>query len=121
MKILSTPGAIRFIGFYIDQIVIGIILLLAYYLGIEHLELAVLVIHFAYYIPLEFFLGKSIGKYITGQEVVFEADVGNKIYHIAVRTLVRLVPFEMFSYFLNGNRVMWHDKLSGTRVVNSRR
>lgn len=69
-----------------------------------------------YYVVLEGVFGVTVGKLITGTRVVDKS--GNKPSFGAVlgRTLVRLVPFEPFS-FLGSSAGGWHDQWSSTRVV----
>ena len=84
-----------------------------------------LTINMLYYFICEAFCnGKTIGKWITGLQVV-DLD-GNRptIRRIALRTLARLIPFDYLSFFgtdkwsgeedLDG---FWHDSLSKTYVI----
>ncbi|WP_048512449.1 RDD family protein [Chryseobacterium sp. FH2] len=76
-----------------------------------------LLFYFSYFILMEYFLGKTIGKYITGTSVI--SIDGNKptIGQIVGRTFSRLVPFDALS-FLGENG--WHDSWSDTRVINTK-
>lgn len=71
----------------------------------------------AYYSTLEFTTGKSLAKYITKTKVVDAEGNIPKYSSILLRTLARFIPFEQFS-FLGSESIGWHDKLSGTRVIN---
>ncbi|GAA4150372.1 hypothetical protein GCM10022217_03280 [Chryseobacterium ginsenosidimutans] len=73
--------------------------------------------YFGYFILMEYYLGKTLGKYITGTSVI--SIDGNKptIGQIIGRTFSRLVPFDAFS-FLGENG--WHDSWSDTRVINTK-
>ncbi len=69
-----------------------------------------------YYWTLEGFFGRTIGKLLTGTKVV--AADGSRVdaSAIFVRTLIRLIPFEVFS-FLGASDSGWHDRWSKTVVV----
>lgn len=73
-----------------------------------------------YYILTEAVFQCSIGKLVTGTRVVNEFGQRATFGQIIGRSFARLIPFEAFS-FLGGNKpVGWHDKLSGTRVIEVR-
>lgn len=75
---------------------------------------------FAYYTLLEgAFNGKTIGKFITRTRAVQEDGSPLTWERAALRSLCRLIPFDAFSFMFSD--IGWHDKLSKTRVVNSRR
>lgn len=73
-----------------------------------------------YYWIFEGFFGRTIGKLLTGTKVV--ADDGSRANAFAIlgRTLIRLIPFEAFS-FLGTNNSGWHDRWSKTAVVKAAR
>ncbi|MDJ1502588.1 RDD family protein [Xanthocytophaga agilis] len=70
-----------------------------------------------YYIPLEYFAGKTIGKMITRTKVVTEEGEKPDFGTIVGRSCVRIISFEVFS-FLSETPIGWHDKVSGTMVVD---
>ncbi len=72
-----------------------------------------------YYVFLEGLFGFTFGKLVTGTRVLGVDGRRPSFGAVLVRTLVRFVPFEPFS-FLTGTRG-WHDRWSGTRVVRTRR
>lgn len=70
--------------------------------------------------------GKTPGKYMCRTVVV---DInGNRppLWRLLLRTICRFIPFDAFSFLLGGQwvdgrlRGAWHDKLSGTYVVEAR-
>ncbi len=69
-----------------------------------------------YYIVLETFFAKTIGKAITKTTVVLENGKKASSSDIIIRTFSRLVPFEPFS-FLGEDAYGWHDQWSDTYVV----
>lgn len=71
-----------------------------------------------YYLFFEGLFGRTLGKFITGTRVVATDDRKPNFGQIFGRTLVRLVPFEVFS-FMGTDPQGWHDKWSGTMVVQS--
>ncbi len=70
-----------------------------------------------YYNVFEIFFARTVGKFIT-QTIVVDEN-GEKPNHetIMVRTLCRLIPFEIFS-FIGMPARGWHDSISKTYVVN---
>jgi uncharacterized RDD family membrane protein YckC/ribosomal protein L40E len=73
-------------------------------------------LYFLYYLITESLWQKSIAKFITKTKVVTECGGVPEAKHIIKRSLVRLIPFDAFS-FLSQYPVGWHDKWSGTRVI----
>ena len=77
------------------------------------LVFAVLVV---YFVVIETLTGKSIGKYFTKTKVVDINGTKPSFGRIVLRSICRLIPFEMFSFlFFSGGG--WHDSISKTRVV----
>jgi uncharacterized RDD family membrane protein YckC len=76
-----------------------------------------LALSFSYFFFMEYYLGKTIAKYITGTEVI--SIDGNKptSEQIIARTFSRAVPFDSLSFLGNNG---WHDKWSDTRVINGK-
>ena len=75
-----------------------------------------LIVLFFYYAIMEMYLSRTFGKYFTKTLVVKHNGAKPKVKSIIVRTLVRMIAFEAFS-FLNHNARGWHDTLSVTYVV----
>ena len=74
----------------------------------------------SYYILLESFTGRTLGKLITGTRVVRRDDGGRpRLLQVIGRSFARFVPFEAFSC-LDTPPDGWHDRWSGTRVVRLR-
>lgn len=61
--------------------------------------------------------GRTIGKIITGTKVVTEDGEKPNLNTLLKRNLVRLVPMDQFSFFLE---IGWHDRWSKTRVVKAK-
>lgn len=72
---------------------------------------------FIYYNIIESLTSRSIGKYITQTKVVLEDGSKPAFSDILVRTVCRLIPFELLS-FLGKDGKGWHDSLSKTFVVD---
>ena len=73
-----------------------------------------------YYSVFEGLTGKTLAKYITKTKVVNEKGEKPDFETIFVRTLCRLIPFNVFS-FLGSKDTGWHDRLSKTLVVDSKK
>ena len=68
------------------------------------------------YFLLEWSFGRTMGKLIMGTVVVTKNGLKPGLSSIFIRTLSRLIPFDMFS-FLGASGRIWHDSLSRTYVV----
>lgn len=70
-----------------------------------------------YYWLCESFLGgRTLGKLITGTKVLNQDGSPARPEEILIRTLIRLIPFEVFSIFSTNG--LWHDDWSETMVIN---
>ena len=124
---LASAGQ-RFGGYLIDGVAISILaaafatlLMLGSDLS-EHAEMGKAAAANAfgwYYWLFECIWGRTLGKFTTGTKVVnVDSTQPAPWWRVALRMLVRFVPFEPFSYFITGQRgVMWHDRWTGTRVI----
>ena len=61
---------------------------------------------------------RTIGKLVTGTRVVTTDGNVPGFGKVLGRSLARVIPFEVLS-FLGAIPIGWHDKLSGTRVVQN--
>jgi uncharacterized RDD family membrane protein YckC len=75
--------------------------------------------YFSYYFLSETLFGKTLGKLLTGTKVVNSEGSRLTLSQLAVRNLIRLIPFEAFS-FLGAEPEGWHDTLSRSYVVKAR-
>ena len=87
--------------------------------GIGLIYLMVFAVFFAYYTLLEGSKGKSIGKMVTKTKVIRDDGEPMTFGKAFLRTLCRIVPFEVLSIFF-GNGKMWHDSWTGTTVVKEK-
>lgn len=70
-----------------------------------------------YYNVFEIFFGTTIGKLFTKTVVVDIYGEKPNANAILIRSLCRLIPFEVFSFF-GTPCIGWHDSLSKTYVVS---
>ncbi len=133
MDVLDTQGkdyqlasnGQRFVNFIVDRITSYFLLFLVIGLagdgpnGGEYLILLAFLMIPLYYILLEGYSGKTLGKLISRTRAVNED--GSKLgYGTAfVRTICRIIPFEPFS-ILFSNGVCWHDSIPKTRVIQDK-
>ena len=75
-------------------------------------------IAWGYYFIFESIFQRTIGKFITGTRVVDIIGDKPSVWTIAIRSLIRLIPFEPFS-FLGAKVCGWHDRWSYTFVVKN--
>lgn len=79
------------------------------------------IIFMIFYMISEILLkGKTVGKYITKTLVIMEDGSKPKASDIALRSLCRLIPFDVFS-FLGAQGKGWHDTVSNTYVVDEKK
>lgn len=74
------------------------------------------IIMFLYYATFEIVFGRTLSKYFTKTIVVLIDGSKPKPIDILGRTLIRIIPFEYFTFF-RGRKPGWHDELSKTFVV----
>jgi uncharacterized RDD family membrane protein YckC len=77
-----------------------------------------LVVIFIYFLFFEAIMGRSLAKYITKTKVVMSDGSRPDFAHLLGRTASRFIPFDVFS-FLHTDPIGWHDRVSGTMVVNA--
>ena len=130
---LPTTIGKRFLNFVIDFI-FNIIFFMAYWflLGIilwliGALELIVNLKYlvalssiFLYYTIFEVIWGKTPAKFITKTRVIKENGEKPGIEDIIPRSITRLIPLNPFSFLFSVRPRGWHDKWSGTLVVDDK-
>ena len=79
-----------------------------------------MILYFLYYAPQEALGGVTLGKLITRTRVVREDGGPITLRDALVRTLVRLIPFEAFSFLSQSRPRGWHDSWSKTKVISLR-
>ncbi len=126
----------RFVNYIIDSIAISILyLLILSVVGIIFIKTNPEILNFllndsqylnyllfifvmlGYYFIFESFTGRTIGKYITKTTVVDKEGRKPVVKMVFIRTICRLIPFELLSYLGEG-KPGWHDTLSGTTTIN---
>jgi len=117
---------IRLFNFIIDMLLSYVVLSygFGYALGyygfgnyvIEHPYLFNIIILFVPYFLMEYFFGKTIGKFITRTHVVNSSGGKPTIWQILGRTTARFIPFESFTFLSKEKRGL-HDTISETYVI----
>ena len=80
--------------------------------------LVVIFNYLIYYTACEkLFRGYTLGKLISGTRAIRQDGQELTLKNAFMRSLSRLVPFELFSGF---NTLAWHDKWTDTMVIRSR-
>ena len=137
MNVATVSIGKRFIHFVIDYIFVSFLLLpllgaligiVSALTGVDRSSMNKILISYRlllgagtmilYYVLFEYFLNKTIGKFLTRSIVVTETDAKPSFKSCLLRTLIRFVPLEPFS-ILSSDSKMWHDKWTKT-VVTSR-
>lgn len=121
----------RFVHYLVDSLVIFVLTMFmiqvfsigGYYMTYEFGPLKVnfnnwnrVLISGLYYVLFEFYLHKSLGKFVTKTIVVDEQGQFLSLKKTIIRTLCRLIPFEGFSCLLNPS-IGWHDQISKSFVI----
>ena len=129
VKLVS--GGKRFAGFFVDTVVFRLIIYsVTFFLAFVFakplvtqdevsilffsLGLFILCSYPAYYFLFEAFSQKTPGKFLCRTRVIDEYNNKPSTRTILLRTIIRLVPFEIFSC-LEGRG--WHDRWSDTYVI----
>ena len=137
MNVVTVSIGKRFIHFVIDYIFVSFLLLpllgaligiVSAMTGVDRSSMNKILINYRlllaagtmilYYVLFEYFLNKTIGKFLTRSIVVTETDAKPSFKSCLLRTLIRFVPFEPFS-ILSSDSKMWHDKWTKTVVTSS--
>ena len=137
MNVATVSIGKRFIHFVIDYIFVSFLLLpllgaligiVSAMTGVDRSSMNKILINYRlllaagtmilYYVLFEYFLNKTIGKFLTRSIVVTETDAKPSFKSCLLRTLIRFVPFEPFS-ILSSDSKMWHDKWTKTVVTSS--
>ncbi len=111
----------RLINFVIDMAIIYIVIGLLFQDMSDGIQLILFIGIFLYYFLFETFLQKTPAKYITRTKVVSLDGSKATPGSIALRTLVRFVPFDAISAIgtPKNERTWWHDRWVKTRVVDA--
>lgn len=123
MHLIEASKKKRLINLIIDIIVIA--LLVGITIRIENnIESKILIktiraitVFGGYHILMEYFLGKTIGKYVTNSKVVNKDGSKIDFRTAVIRYMCRFIPFEFASLALGYDAKAWHDTLSKTYVI----
>lgn len=107
----------RLTNYLIDSVIIIMISIIPVLLFSDYLtETEVLLsTMFLYYFVLESSTGQTLGKMVTKTKVVTRDGSKPKIWSIFMRSFLRLIPIDNFSY-LFGTSHGFHDVLSLTKL-----
>lgn len=72
-------------------------------------------IMFLYYLIFEALTGKTLGKMLTKTRVVNKDGTKPTFLKIIIRSMSRIIPFDVFSY-LFGSELGMHDLFSSTKL-----
>jgi len=120
----------RFVNLILDGILINILTSLLGTVGIRYLLgehgywtswlINWVAIPFAYYFVTELAWSKSPAKFLTKTRVVTDKGFKLTASQVALRTILRWIPFEAFSFLFAHRPVGWHDRFAHTKVVDDR-
>lgn len=126
LSIRQVSQGTRFVHYLVDTAVISILYLISTTVAQYILPLLLprlifvpllwyLCIFFLYYIILEGYYQKSLGKMLTGTKVITFEDRKPTMGDIAARTFCRIIPFDNVSFVFS--RFGFHDCISRTTVI----
>jgi uncharacterized RDD family membrane protein YckC len=119
---------IDYVGFILFSMFVGALVGFVYPPAIYALQDAGTLVNYVvgiplwilYYLSQEALFGRTLGKLATGTRVVSAMGGTPNFGQLLGRTAARYIPFEPFSFF-GRDAVGWHDSLSNTRVIRTRR
>ena len=115
---LPTTRVRRFLNAILDYFCIDIFgFVFGYIMGTIGWFLGI-IISVSYYVIFETIWSKTPAKFITKTKVITEYDEKPSFKTIFIRTLVRFVPFEAFSFLSPERPRGWHDRWSKTIVID---
>lgn len=115
---LPTARTKRLLNAILDCILLLIWVKILYFvIGINEL-ISSIAISILYYVIFESIWSKTPAKFITKTKVITEYGEKPNLKTIFVRTLIRNVPFEAFSFLGSQHPRGWHDRWSKTIVIN---
>lgn len=119
-NLFPTTWKKRFLHHILDNIIASFLFaLLGSSLGMMGLFLAVIIVGL-YYIIFESIWGKTPAKFLTRTRVIMETGEKPSSETIFIRTLIRFIPFEPFTFLGSKNPRGWHDKWSKTIVIDDK-
>lgn len=118
----------RFIAFYLDEILIFVVLLFFVQLlniNTDHFSTLLpifIFIGFIYFVILDFIFGRTLGKMILRLSIRGYNKKNKKLFLLQIlsRNLIRWVPFDQISIFFYEDKRMWHDIVSKTYVEDKK-
>jgi len=128
----------RFVAIYIDALIVFFVATIVYTviqlcIGIDMFQIKTpdtgnmllleIFIIFTYFCFADFYFNRTFGKKFLKLEINgYEDSKGRaRLKQVLIRNLIRLIPIEPFSIFLNEEHRMWHDVASKTTVVDVRK
>ena len=128
MEPKTVSRGIRFVNFIVDLIVFAIIASTLLFIIHSTTDLYndenrvanrifSLLIYFLYYLIFETLLKTTPGKLVTKSRIVEENGETPTNSSIALRSILRLIPFEPLSIFFSKNKSCWHDRFSKTKII----
>lgn len=122
--LIQASNAQRFANYIVDSMLIGAALIVfsnmfpsIIHIDPEHqleLNIIVVLIYTTYGTLMEFFLGKTLGKFVTRTNVVSANGYRPTFLNVLGRNLCRVIPFDNISFLFGRG---WHDSISDTYVV----
>jgi uncharacterized RDD family membrane protein YckC len=121
LKAQEASQVLRGLNFLIDSATIFGIIYSSHWLmnGASVFSIPLMVFIFiAYYMVLEYYFGKTVGKFFTRTKVINKEGHELDWYQLYIRTMCRFIPVDFASYLFPFSGMKWHDDFSGTVVIN---
>jgi len=85
-------------------------------IAVENVKWISVLFYFLYYFLFEYFKGQTLGNILTKSKVIAISENKNYFFiQILIRTIVRFIPFDIFSYLFTYRGL--HDWISQTSLV----
>ncbi|WP_165780085.1 RDD family protein [Hanstruepera neustonica] len=72
--------------------------------------------YFLYFFLLESMFKTTIGKKMFKIKVIYSNSPQGLWWRTLIRTIIRITPLTFIPFFLNSDRLFWHELLSNTRT-----
>lgn len=117
---MMASGNTRFFNFCVDVFIYFLLFKLSAKACVAagillNLKWFAIALYVAYYFVFEYFFYKTPAKWLTKTKVVLLKPTSQKAVYILIRSLVRLLPIDLFSYLFTKNGL--HDRWSFTQTI----
>jgi uncharacterized RDD family membrane protein YckC len=119
---MAIISIISIIVYVVTQLLLGVSFTMIKNPLKENLVIIQLIVYLIYFIFSDYFFYRTLGKILLKFKIIgFQSNGISRFKQVLIRNLVKLIPIEPFSIFLDEEHRMWHDMASKTTVVDVRK